>query len=378
MKKYRLKKGPLIVIISLIILIIGIIILASINKDKSYTLEYTLNDYKISENYESETKEYYYIITYNDVKYQTVIKHKRVKKNELINEIKKVENEDYLCLKVSSSYLDFLPLCSYKNELIDYHLVNDNLKDELHIKTFNNEDYKEVENYKIYNEDKLYLWNYKGFNYLNDNSIDKIQIFSKDIYETKLISTINNYIIIPDYEQELTFNKLYILNTSNNKVDKWEIEYDISFDSIILGTNDKSLYILDKNQKKEYELVPHKKKIRIIGTENKKGIIYNEGQSKEVSIANIIKNDLRFTYKKTYNYQIIDDILYLNYYKDTNKIKISNDKVDHIVTSIEDNVYYLSNQKLYKYNLQDGVKLLVEYENWHYNYLNMIFINNQK
>ena len=40
------------------------------------------------------------------------------------------------------------------------------------------------------------------------------------------------------------------------------MKYDISFQSRIVGVNNKSIFLVDEKNKEMYEIVPHKKKIR--------------------------------------------------------------------------------------------------------------------
>ena len=162
---------------------------------------------------------------------------------------------------------------------------------------------EKYENYKIHNQnEKILIWSYKGFNYLNKDKVEFIKIFNKDIYEIPLATKINNYIVIPDYEQEHYFNKLYILNLDTLEVDKWNLKYEISFDSYIQGINDKSIYLIDKKSKKQYELVPHKKKMRIIAKQNGQATKYEKGKISKVSINKLITKEQTFNYEKNYCY----------------------------------------------------------------------------
>lgn len=378
MKKYKLRRSFVITSIIILLIIIVLIILLVINNKESYSLEYSYNDFKISENYDKNKKEYYFEIYYNKIKYAFISNSKKTNKTKLINKIEEYKDEDYICLKTYSKYIENNILCSYKDQQIDSHLVSNNLLDELIINKNKEESKYEIDNYTIYNNDNIYIWNYKGFINISSSKYETIKIFNNDIYETKLIGNINNYILIPDYESEINFNKIYLLDTNKNKITIWDLEYDISFDSIILGTHDKSIFILDKSQKKEYELVPHKKKMRIVGTNNNKGVIYNKDSLKNVSLENIITNNLIFTYDNSYNYYLKDNNIYLDYYNYNNKIKISNYSINKILAIEKDTVYYLVNTKLYKYNPSIGELLIAEYSDWEYNSLNMIFPNNQK
>ena len=376
MKKYKLKKGPLIALICIILIpIIIFIIIKALNKEKSYNIEYSYKEYNILEQYNKDTKEYYFEITKDKKIYSFISREEYTKKRKLISKIYDTEDEDYTCITIKSDYVKSNPLCTKGDESIDYRLTSTKLLEEFEITLEENKEYQELNKYKVYQRDNIYIWNFKGLYNLEQKQ--DIKIFSKDIYDTKLISHINNLILIPDYEQELTFDKIYIFNMDNNEIDEWELEYEISFDSNILGAYDKSIYIIDKNKKIEYELVPHKKKMRIVGTESKKGIIYENNEITTPSISNIINNNLHFKYQFSYNYSLINNYIYLNYYNSNNKIKISNLEVDKLIMSKEDNVYYLKEDKLYRYNIKNGQELILQYENWTYNSNNMIFINNQ-
>ena len=51
-------------------------------------------------------------------------------KTKLIKGIKEYESGSYKCITVTSNYVDTKPLCSKDGNLIDYHLVNKELKEE--------------------------------------------------------------------------------------------------------------------------------------------------------------------------------------------------------------------------------------------------------
>lgn len=378
-KKYKIKKGAIIVLVLVIIIIVALItFIISLLKTKSYSLEYNIDNYEISENYNNESNYYYYEISNEKMKYNFIYNSTYNKEKKLIKEIKEYKDEDYTCLTIRSNYIESYPLCSYQNNRIDYHLVSEKLQEKIY-------DYyklpklidKNYKNYQIYsNDDKILLWSYKGFNYINGAKTDFIKIFNKDIYEIPLATKINNYIMIPDYEQEHYFNKVYIINLEDLKVEKWTLKYEISFDSYILGINDRSIYLIDKKAKKEYELVPHKKKMRILAKSNQQGTIYEEGQISKVSMTKLTSKEHNFVYKKNYNYKLIKNNLYLSYLDSSQKIKVSNQKIDTIITSHNDNVYYLIDDTLYRYNLKYGEVKLIKYSEWNYNYKNLIFINN--
>jgi len=376
-KKYKLKKSAIIIILIFLVFLIALIIfLISLFKNKSYSLEYDIGDFRISENFDSKENLYYYEIAYNKTKYNFIYSSEYLKDKKLISDIKKYEEDNYLCLSIESSSIKNNPLCSKDDEVIDVHLVPESLQKKLNINSISEEE-TTYENYKIYNTDnKVLIWSYKGFNYLNKTEPEFIKLFNKDIYNMPLTTKINNYILIPDYNESYSFNKIYLLNLENLKIEDWNLEYDISFDSYALGYNDKSVFIVDKKNEIEYELVPHKKKMRILATSNKNGLIYKNGTSEEISMKKLVTTEYEFTYPNNYHYYLEDKTLYLTYLDYSIPTKISNNEVDSIVHIKEDNIYYLVKDTLYKYNLYYGEVKLIEYDDWEFNYNNLIFLNN--
>ena len=205
-------------------------------------------------------------------------------------------------------------MCNNGKQNVDYHLVDDKLKDELQDYYKEQSEKKEkIDNYIIYNNEKMFIWNYKGFNYINDNQITKINLFKKDIYDIPLATKINEYILLPDYEQNYNFNKFYIINTKNLEIEEWEINYDISFNSYINGINYKSIYLTDIKNEKQYEIVPHKKRMRVVGNKYKDGIQYIHGKEEKVPMSELINKKINFISNNPYVYKVENKELYLNY-----------------------------------------------------------------
>lgn len=375
-KKYRLKKSAILVIVIFIFFIA--LIISSLFKTKSYSVEYNIFEYDISENYDKEKELYYFEISKDEMTYPFVYKSEYQKERKIIKDIKEYKEDDYLCLKIEGSLIKSYPLCSYKKENIDYHLVPDSVKEKIseYFKTPVSIE-KQESNYEIYNgEDELYIWSYKGFNYIKDGKIKRINIFKDDVYEIPLATKINNYIFVPDYEQKYNFDKAYVINLETQEVEKWNLKHSISFDSYILGINDRSIYLIDRKNRKEYELVPEKLKMRTIAKPNSQGTIYKNGSIQKESMNKLVTKDYSFTYDRTYNYYIEDNTLYLNYLSSSTKIKISNQEITSLVYQSNDNVYYLINDTLYRYNFKYGEVKIMQYSEWTINYKNLIFINN--
>ena len=373
--KRRLRKDRLFILISGFILIIVIIIFI-IHKlsIKSYSLEYDIDDISISENFDKKNKYYYYKVTYNNLFYDFIYESDYIKERKLIKDITKYSTDNEVCLIIESKYFETNPLCSIDDSTVDYHLVSKEMYEK--IKKFTKEaptTELKLDSYEIYNtEDTKVLWNYKGINIIKDDIIKSVNIFNKDFYDVTISTLINNYFIVADYEQSYNFTNMYIVDIDTLEVTKWDLDTEISFESYILGTNDKSVYLLDKKNRKEYELVPHKQKMRKVS--GSKGIIYENGEEKPISMDQLVGNKYTITNKNNYKYQIINDNLYLSYIDSDILTKVSNQKIDSIISINNDNIYYLIGTYLYRYNLTYGEVKLMKYSEWEFNNTNVIFI----
>lgn len=377
-KKYKLKKSAIIFLIIILVLIIAVIaFIFHMFKLKSYSLEYNIDDFDISENFDEKSNFYYYEIKDDNIKYSFIDQKEYQKEKRLIKGINKYNYEGYQCLTIESSIISSIPLCSYKEEQISFNIVPQELQEKVNNKipeiNYKNTKY---ENYTIYTDNnKILIWSYKGFNYINNDDVKFIKLFDKDVYDIPLATKINNYIVIPDYTQLYNFNRVYLINLNNGKTDIWELDKEISYDSYVLGINDKSIFIIDKKSSIEYELVPHRKKMRIVASGDGVGVIYDNGEKKSITLNKLVTKEQTFIYKNLYHYSLKDNTLYLSYLDKDNRIKVSNNEVKEIVYVNNDNVYYLVEDTLYKYNILEGEIKLVTYREWNFNYKNLIFIN---
>lgn len=373
-RKYRIDR-LLICFIAILFLIICLsVFIINLFKTKSYSLEYKIRKISINENYDKHEKIYYYKITYNSLSYDFIYESNYIKERKLINGIKEYNEDNQTCLIIESKYFTVNPLCSIDNNLVDYHLISKKLYNKIEKYTKETTSTKlNLSNYEIYNtEDTKVLWNYKGINIIKGDHLETIKIFKKDFYDVPLSTLINNYFIVANYEQNYNYNSIYVIDIDTYEMSKWELDDEISFDSYILGTNDKSVYIVDKKNKKEYELVPHKQKMRTVSSSN--GIIYEDGEEKNISMDTLVSQKYSFKDKNHYNYKIIDNTLYLSITDSDIITKVSNNIVDSIVSINKDNVFYLVGTTLYRYNLTYGEVKIMSYSEWEYNNTNVIFI----
>jgi hypothetical protein len=368
-KKKHINKRFLLLLFLLIILLIIFVCL----HPRNYEINYEKDNVKITEKYNKSDKTYTFIFNYEDKNYFFETESKYLKSKKLINNIIISSDDTTTCLTPESEKLSTYPLCYENDTLISYHAIdNKDLIDSKYLKEINpnSTTYNNIEiNYL--NNKKYYLYNYKGFYIIDNNNNKELQLFDSDAYNITLATTTSNYLVIADYNSKYNFNKLYVINSKNNKVKEITTKEDISFDSYFLGTYKNKVYLMDKKNKKEYEINAKKLTINNITSKNKgKVLINNEWQ--DISINKLANDTTTFEYENVYNYILEDNKLYLE--SDNIKTLITKQNVKDIVKIDDETIYYLVDDKLYYFNNSDGEVFVMSYFEWNFNYKNMIYI----
>ena len=326
-----------------------------------YSTIYMINAIEIEEKYFKDKEYYQFILTYNDIKFSIISLDKYSTKRKLITDIAIKEDNSKICLIPESEIISTYPICYDGNELISYQYTDEVKKDK--IDTFSKIDIYDYDN------KTFLLWNYKNFLYLNKNNHEEINLFTKDVYNLNLVMTYKNYLVVPDYDNNYTFNKIYMIDVDKLKVNNISLRYDIYFDSNFLGYQDKMIYLYDKKQEQEYYI--NTKKGRIYRTSNK--LLLN-GKWEKTSTYQLKEENKVFYNDLVYNYEVINSKLY-GYIENKDFLtKITDLDVKQIVKKDNLSVYFISGNTLYKYHPNEGVKALLSYSEWDFNYNNMIFI----
>lgn len=368
-RRIRVKKRIKYFIFIFLLLVIIIIYILP----KNYQKNYKVDEYLIQEQFDKKINNYYFKISNNDYIYDLNINNKYITSRNLIKSISTYQEDDEVCIVLNIKSLTSVPLCKKNDNAIDFHLVSNNMKQNFLDKLVNDDisstSYNNINIYNLLNR-KYLVWNYKELEYMDKTGNSSIDLFDNDYYNIDLATSINNYFVIPNYDQGYTFNELIIFNTKNKKKSIWKINYNISKNSYIVGVYDKSIYLVDNDNKIEYEIVPHAKKIRIVGTENHDGIIYDNGL-KKIDFNLLLQNKLSFSYGYATNYEL--DGGKLVYKTQNNSMVVSNYNIKSIVYSNNYEVYYLIGDGLYHFDIIDGEQKVMQNFEWNFNYDNVIF-----
>lgn len=317
---------------------------------KNYKNSYNVDGYEITEKYDKKNKIYSFVIKYENDEYVYAVKDKYFNKHR---QISKITKEDGLIKIKTYDIKDF-----YINK------DNDEYKSIYYNESFESEVIDTFENINIYNyKANYYIWNYTGFININKKGKKIIKLFEKDLYNIDLVFIFDNYILVADYNNKYYFNKMHLLNTSNNKVKDVSLDTNVYFNSYFLGKHKKYIYLYDMQENIEYKINPFKNFIR-----NTSYGIYDNNVWKKISKNKLDKGNVSFIFKKDFYYELDNENLY--YVTPVNKIKITDMKVSKVVKSDDNDCYFISKDSMY-YADKNNISKLLSYSEWNFNYNNV-------
>jgi len=319
---------------------------------KNYTFKYKINNISVQETYDKKNKSYLFIITEksNTFKYSFVSKYHN--ERGLIKKINIKNN----CVTASLNNKKQFSVCIKDNEYQTAY-AND---------SSNNKQIDVFNNIKIYNllDRKYFVWNYHGFATLEKEKYNELKLFDNDIYELGIITKIKDYLLLADYDQKYHFDRMYLIQMKNNKIEKVKLDREIYFNSYVLGTNKKDVYIYDLQKELQYKVNPFKQTVE----KNKYEVLINNEWNK-ISINKLNKGNVKFYEDYTYGYFLNENKLY---YKTLNSnILITNLDVSRIVESNDKEAFFISGDTFYYNNFDNGTTRLMSYSEWNFNNKNI-------
>lgn len=401
--KIKLKK--LIVLSILIIIFLRVLYLFLRTEfTNEYNIKYNDNTINVKEHYEQlkDKSLYTFNIEVENNKYEFQLFKNLNKQEKIIEKVYYYKDEKYKCIfpifKDKKQYVDVI--CNTDDKNLYYHNIENKNKQLINfvnsIEGYNEGYNKQPEMVQYDNisfnnnyNDFGFVTNYKGYYDLkNKNSV---QLFQNDIYNQTLSIFINKYYIVADYNQTYDFDKIYVIDITNGKKKEIICYPKISFDSYIQGVFNNELYLYDKINRKQYKINPEKLSIETIGNIDKGIQIYkNNSWNKETS-SNCANNIILFD--NEYKSDIIDNeydkidkvgnkVGYYYFYKKINdsyevyrstlqntdyKIYLFNTKTIDRIKYYNDEIYYIDDDVLKKYNDKDGIVYILNFKEFKFN-----------
>lgn len=387
-----------IVLLFLILLLVELIVyLFKSNHTIEYKIKTNDEEFTIKEIYQKNN--YYFNINIDNNNFSFNYENKFHKTRRVIQKVKYYQTDEMSCLFPILKDNNYLNIICLKDDNLYYY---DYIKED--ITEFTNQlkkkGYaissdvsvaKKLGNSKVYVDNidaysSIYVWKYNGFYALTKNNIEQLNLFDKDTYLNKLGIQVNNYYIIPDYDENYEYNKFYILNMKNNQIKTLKFKDSIADDYYNNGVVDNKLYLFDKENLLQYKINPKRNRYEIVGSKDDGGLYYNNKDWETLNIYDFKKEELTFKMKQEVpkelqNYDVIfkDNTNY--YYFDGNdyivyntvlKNKIYLFNLDGVSNQkfIDNDLYFIKENTLYYYNIYHGLKKIMEYEELSFNKVN--------
>lgn len=370
----------------------------------NYELKVGKRKISIHEEYTKEKGEDYYFFSAKIGNIKLVFDRENDfnKQKKIIQDIKLYQKDDVTCM---------VPIYIKKNDNPDVfcsigtvQYSYDSIKDKYHLEeftntidNFDNEKYKEstVKNniagndtYKdnMYDDEFIIVYDYNDLVKITKPSYDLYRFATYDIYHNELGTLIGKYYILPKYENKPEYAGMTVIDITTVTGKNETIYFDdkISTNVYLNGVVDGKLYLFDKSNLVQYEIDPKKKSYRITGDASTGGQYY-DGEWTTRNIYDFTKQELRFHKKypikanyteafetnKYYYYYNSKNEFYKVYKKDLDK-SIFLFQFDNMkeISVIEDHIYFINNDTLYRYD-EVGLKRILTNKEFIYNSKNI-------
>lgn len=355
-------------------------------KDNHY-ITYTIGKdelFNIEEKYIKKNKQDYYLIKVNhkEDNYVFKIENEYNKQKNIVENVKVFEQDGFYCIGLDLVGKDkySYPECSKDNITYSYSSIKDKIdfKDYIDKIVDNNKSRYLQESVKkdelgltinrsyIDDDEIVIVYGYKQMILLYPNFSRTFSFSSMDNYKNIYGTLVDNYYMIPKMTSLPTFGTYVRYDVVDGIKDEIELPVSISKQSYINGVYDHKLYIFDKSNKTQFEIDPDSKEIKTVGNVDEEGITVENGKKKKISVYELEKNEVLFEDKKVDYIDVesthaVSNEYYAIYesngtfykvYKDYPDIKILlfSDSEAKNVKIKKDNIYYIKDNGLYKYN----------------------------
>ena len=397
-----------IITFSLLLLFLTLLLEFGINYFKtSHHVEYDISGYTVEEDYIKKSgKDYYLIKASKDGKEYIFNAQNEFNKNEkIIKEIISYDTDDISCATIIyTNNSSSTPLC-YKDKILHSYISVENEPGmSEYLKQLNKyaEDkitssdesyvfaYNEIYKNNLYKNEDIIMYNYKNIIKINGERTMTFDFSNKDVFKNEYGTLVGKYYVIPKMRNNIEFSHYLIVDLEKETVEEIdlakEVSAKISSQMYVNGIYNSNLYIFDKSNLVQYEINPDKGEIKVVGNKDKKGIVYKNGQEEEIGVYTLNNEKVKFTENYDAYKEIDYDQIFLTsngavYVKDGVFYKVYNNYLKNPIYLFEaknvqdikvkeDNIYYINDQFLYRYNDYGNVKILKR-EQFKYDYTNI-------
>lgn len=330
----------------------------------NYKIQSNADEFEVSEKYIANMKDeednYYIEIKKGDTIFSLQVFDNFLKKKKIVESIKYYSDSEYECIYPTfiNNKIIYEVICQKDNIIYNYSTMNKVDGINKFVKGIINYDYSRWQSDENTTKQKnqittftgnlskdtfLAISNYKGTYTINLKTnmmdlINSVNVFDSDVYKYPISAFVDKYYVVADYKDIQIFSTFNLVDITTNEVTKIYSDHYLSFNSFVLGTYDKSIYLYDPNTKKEYEVDTSAKTVLEVGNEKTKIKIYENGKWDKREVSEIT-DKTRFS-----NYLVTIDANNLI-------VKTGGDKSGFIYTLEPQKVGY--KYKVYRSNVQN-------------------------
>lgn len=332
----------------------------------SYSISYTLGDFKIKEFSDSDVM--YFEISYEDNVYNYMFYNGRKLTKKRVKDVKVKEVNDGFCLTPIIKGMDSYSVCSDGTGLVSKSVLENDRHEFSSTEDFYYAD-------SLGKDEYVLIWKYDGFYYMNADEQKSINIFDKDRYSNDLMFQKDKYLIFPKYGDDYLFSEFVVLDMVKGSYKSISSEYKINYNSKVVGEHNNSIYIFDFTSNKLYEVNYKKRRCKLIGDEIKGYVKYVNGKKKSASKDDYVKDKYTF-FEDDINYVTVDKNFYFYNINPDIRFKYFYDDNVKVIDNYEDNLYFVSGDNLLRFS-NDGVDMVVHYFEFNFNNGNIVFVYNK-
>lgn len=270
--------------------------------------------YGVVEQEKESINSYYYEITKDNILFNFRITNSSfLGVKAYLNDLKTYEENGISCIypifKDDKVHTDVY--CNMDNIQYEYGLLKgkyaglDNFVNELKTLGYSHNAWqtsvsvKTTGNLKYFNENQfanhyLAVWNFKGIYIVGQNREDVHVLLGTNELNNTLGARVNNYYVFPNYLVGPQFDTLLITQVQTGRDYQFPLNQKIADNSYIQGSVDGNLYLMDKINKIQYKFNILNRTVEIVGSTNITGVLYRNGLWTSKSVDEMIALNMVF------------------------------------------------------------------------------------
>ena len=382
----------------------------------SYTLEADHLSFEITESYDKELNDMYTLEIKNGTNsFSYAVKNQFNKRKNIVEKIEFYQKDNLLCI-----YPVFLEAkvvseveCQIDGTTFTYESQKSNPEilsfvQSLKVKGYQNLAWEEnsieetetahsvIYHKNILNEDLITIWNYRNVEVVSSEKSYLSTVSSYEKYDNRHGALINEYYVIPVYEngKVFDFSKVLVFNFKENSGNQIELGTTLKQDTYINGVVDGILYYTDKDNLIQLSINPKTEEVELVGSREIEAKYY-DGTWKNVNIYDLTSTEKKFTFNYSEIPQLVEknpvqvfdgNASYYYYTSDGKFYRLNKKTLDKPillfqatnpkeVQVIDDTIYYVVDDSLYYYHQEYGTRKILKNKELKYNTKNRILIS---